>query len=58
MSNDVECPRCGMEVSEKSIREGDHKCDDSALLDRIRELEDDIRRLETRIEDLELGRVR
>jgi tetrahydromethanopterin S-methyltransferase subunit G len=42
-----------MEVSEKSIREGDHKCDDSALLRRIEELEDRVDFLNEWISTLE-----
>jgi hypothetical protein len=53
MSNDVECRRCGRTVSEKSIQEGWHECDESALLDRIRELETDNEDLKVRVDELE-----
>lgn len=40
MGADTECSRCGETVSVSSIRSGDHKCDESALLERIKELEE------------------
>jgi hypothetical protein len=51
MSNDIECRRCGQTVSEKSIEDGSHECDESALLRRIEELEDRLSTLEGKLID-------
>ena len=46
MSTDRSCPRCGSTVSESSLESGLHECDETALLERIEDLEDRVASLE------------
>jgi hypothetical protein len=46
MGNDRTCPKCGALVSEKSIEDGSHECDETALLERIEALEERVSELE------------
>lgn len=52
MSNDVECPICGIDVCEKSIREGRHKCDPEHIADSRRELEQRVSDLESEVAEI------
>lgn len=53
MSQDIVCRSCGQEVSEDSLRHGDHKCPGPA--DLIEELQNKVAELERRVEELENG---